>query len=126
MGSVIGWDLARSEAVDKVVVADIDEARLATLKKKAPGKKLSVEKLDIKDRPRVVNFLKRFDAAASALPHGIVHHSDIAATKAGAKMVNIAFEDEQMDLDAAARKSGGLLVPGCGPRPRWHSPRART
>ena len=117
MGSVIGWDLARSEAVDSVVVADIDEVRLTTLKKKAPGKKLSVERLDIKDRPKVVNFLKRFDVAASALPHGIVHHSDVAATKAGAKMINIAFEDEQMDLDAAARKSEGLLVPGCGLAP---------
>jgi lysine 6-dehydrogenase len=117
MGSVIGWDLARSGAVDHVVVADIDEVKLQTLKKKAPGKKLSVEKLDITDAPRVVSFLKRFDVAASALPHGIVHHSDIAATKAGAKMVNIAFEDEQMGLDAAARKSGGLLVPGCGVAP---------
>ncbi|MDA4126987.1 MAG: saccharopine dehydrogenase NADP-binding domain-containing protein [Thaumarchaeota archaeon] len=117
MGSVIGWDLARSESVDSVVVADIDETRLATLKKKAPGKKLTVEVLDIKDKPKVVSFLKRFDVAASALPHGIVHHSDIAATQAGAKMVNIAFEDEQMNLDAAARKSGGLLVPGCGVAP---------
>jgi len=117
MGSVVGWDLARSEAVDSVVVADIDEERLATLKRKAPGKKLAVEKLDIKDRPRVVGFLKRFDVAASALPHGIVHHSDIAATQAGAKMVNIAFEDEQMGLDDAARKSGALLVPGCGVAP---------
>ena len=117
MGSVIGWDLARSESVDSVVVADIDETRLATLKKKAPGKKLTVERLDIKDRPKVVSFLKRFDVAASALPHGIVHHSDIAATQAGAKMVNIAFEDEQMSLDAAARKSGGLLIPGCGVAP---------
>jgi lysine 6-dehydrogenase len=117
MGSVIGWDLARSDAVDSVVVADIDETRLATLKKKAPGKKLSVEKLDIKDRARVVTFLRRFDVAASALPHGIVHHSDIAATQAGAKMVNIAFEDEQMSLDDAARKSGALLVPGCGVAP---------
>jgi lysine 6-dehydrogenase len=117
MGSVIGWDLARSEGVDSVVVADIDEARLATLKERSPGKKLSVERLDIKDGPRVVSFLKRFDVAASALPHGIVHHSDIAATQAGAKMVNIAFEDEQMGLDAAARKSGALLVPGCGVAP---------
>ena len=117
MGSVIGWDLAKSESVDSVVVADIDETRLARLKKKATGKKLMVEKLDIKDGPRVVSFLKRFDVAASALPHGIVHHSDIAATKAGAKMVNIAFEDEQMNLDSAARKSGGLLIPGCGVAP---------
>jgi lysine 6-dehydrogenase len=117
MGSVIGWDLARSEDVDEVVVADIDAERLRSLKKRAPGKKLSTEVLDIKDRAAVVRFLKLFDVAASALPHGIVHHSDLAAVKAGAKMVNIAFEDDQMELDKEARKSGALLIPGCGVAP---------
>jgi lysine 6-dehydrogenase len=117
MGSVIGWDLARSDGVDEVVVADLDEGRLDAVRKKATGKKLSVEVLDIKDRKKVVRFIKGFDAVASALPHGIVHHSDLAAVEAGAKMVNIAFEDEQMDLDAEARKSGALLIPGCGVAP---------
>jgi lysine 6-dehydrogenase len=117
MGSVIGWDLARSPGVDEVVVADVNEERLAALKKKAPGKKLSTEVLDVKERARVVNFLKRFDVAVSALPHGVVHYSDMAAVKAGAKMVNIAFEDEQMAMDAEARKSGAILVPGCGLAP---------
>ncbi|HUH82669.1 MAG TPA: saccharopine dehydrogenase C-terminal domain-containing protein [Nitrososphaerales archaeon] len=117
MGSVIGWDLARSEDVDQVVVADIDRERLDVVRKRSPGKKLSVELLDIKDRPKVVSFLRRFDVATSALPHGIVHHSDVAAAEAGAKMVNIAFEDVQMELDGAARKSGALLIPGCGVAP---------
>ena len=117
MGSVIGWDLARSDDVDEVVVADIDGERLDQLKRRSPGKKLSVEVLDIRDRPRVVSLLRRFDVAASALPHGIVHLSDVAAVEAGTKMVNIAFEDAQMELDGAARKSGSLLVPGCGLAP---------
>ena len=117
MGSVIAWDLARSEGVDSVVVADIDPVRLKSVKKRAPGKKLSTELLDLKDTRRVVSFLKGFDAAASALPHGIVHPSDVAAAKAGARMVNIAFEDEQMTLDGQARKTGGVLIPGCGVAP---------
>lgn len=117
MGSVIGWDLARSDDVDEVVVADIDRERLDQVKKKSPGKKLSVEVLDIGDRSRVVSFLRRFDVAASALPHGVVHHSDVAAVEAGAKMVNIAFEDAQMELDGAAKESGALLIPGCGVAP---------
>jgi lysine 6-dehydrogenase len=117
MGSVIGWDLARSKEVDEVVVADIDEERLGALKKRSSGRKLSVEVLDITDGKRVVRFLRDFDVAVSALPHGVVHHSDLAAVKAGAKMVNIAFEDEQMELDKEARRSGALLIPGCGVAP---------
>jgi lysine 6-dehydrogenase len=117
MGSVIGWDMARSEEVDRVVVADIDETRLRALKRRAPGKKLSVQVLDISDRKRLVSFLKEFDVSASALPHGVVHQSDLAAVAAGTKMVNIAFEDEQMLLDGQAKKSGALLIPGCGVAP---------
>ncbi len=117
MGSVIGWDLARSEGVDEVVVADIDSARLATLKRRTPGRKLSTEVLDMMDRRKVVSFLRRFDVVASALPHGVVHQSDLAAVEAGAKMVNIAFEDEQMELDQKARKSGAMIIPGCGVAP---------
>jgi lysine 6-dehydrogenase len=117
MGSVIGWDLARSEDVDGVVVTDIDQSRLDAVRKKTRGRKLSVEVLDVRDRRRTVSFLKRFDVAASALPHGIVHLSDLAAVEAGTKMVNIAFEDEQMALDARARRTGALLIPGCGVAP---------
>ena len=117
MGSVIGWDLARSDGVDEVVVADIDGSRLADVRRRTPGRKLSTEVLDIKDRKRVTSFLGRFDVAASALPHGIVHHSDVAAAEAGTKMVNIAFEDVQMELDARAKKSGALIIPGCGVAP---------
>jgi lysine 6-dehydrogenase len=117
MGSVIGWDLARSEGVDEVVVGDIDRDRLAEVKRRTPGKKLSTEVIDIKDTKKVVSFLKRFDVAASALPHGIVHHSDVAAAEAGTKMVNIAFEDVQMELDSKAKKSGALIIPGCGVAP---------
>ena len=117
MGSVIGWDLAKSEGVDSVVVADLDEERLRELKRRSSGRKLSVEKLDIRERKKTVAFLKRFDVAASALPHGVVHLSDLAAVEAGARMVNIAFEDEQMELDGAAKKSGALLIPGCGVAP---------
>ena len=117
MGSVIGWDLARSEGVDSVVVADIDPERLKSVKKRAPGKKLSTELLNLKDRRKVFSFLSGFDVAASALPHGIVHPSDLAAVEAGTKLVNIAFEDEQMALDAQARKTGAVLIPGCGVAP---------
>lgn len=117
MGGVVAWDLARSEGVDSVVVSDVDEERLSAVKKRSGGRKLSVEILDISDRRRTERFLKQFDVAVSALPHGIVHSSDLAAVASGTKMLNIAFEDEQMGLNSAATKSGALLIPGCGLAP---------
>ncbi len=117
MGSVVAQDLARSEGVDSVTVADLDEEKLAQVKRESGGRRLALERLDVSDSARATEFLRRFDVAVSALPHGVVHASDLAAVSAGAKMVNVAFEDEQMALDAEARKTGALLVPGCGVAP---------
>ena len=116
MGSVVARDLAGSRDVDQVVVADVDPVRLASVRKKG-GRKLSTQEVDVKDAPKLTRFLSGFDVVASALPHGAVHPADVVAVKTGAKMVNVAFEDEQMGLDAAARKSGAVLIPGCGLAP---------
>ena len=117
MGGVVAWDLARSPDVDTVVVSDVDKGRLAAVKKQSGNRKLTTEILDIKDQERTKKFLKQFDVAVSALPHGVVHSSDLAAVASGTKMVNIAFEDEQMELNHEARRTGALLIPGCGLAP---------
>jgi lysine 6-dehydrogenase len=117
MGSVISRDLARSPQVDEVVVADIDREKLALLRRRVSGKKVSVEVMDLKDQTKTGKFLEGFDVVASALPHGVVHPADVAAVRAGAKMVDIAFEDAQMKLHREARKRGALLIPGTGLAP---------
>ncbi len=117
MGSVISWDLSRSPEVDEVVVADVDPEKLAALKKRTGSKKLSVATLNLKDEVKAGRFVKGFDVVASALPHGVVHPVDVGVVKAGAKLVDIAFEDAQMELDAVARKRGALLIPGSGVAP---------
>jgi lysine 6-dehydrogenase len=117
MGSVIAWDLTRSPDVDSVMVADIDEERLAALRERVGSRKLSTTKLNVMDEMKTVDFMHEFDVLATALPHGSVNPVDTAAAKSGAKMVDIAFEDPQMGLDDLARKSGALLVPGSGVAP---------
>jgi lysine 6-dehydrogenase len=116
MGSVISWDLSRASGVDEVVVADINPMRLAELKRRG-GRKLSTEVLDLKDERKTSSFVSGYDVVASALPHGVVHPVDVAVVRAGAKLVDIAFEDEQMSLDGEARKRGALLIPGSGLAP---------
>lgn len=117
MGSVIAWDLARSEEVDGVEIADIDEERLAKVRRRVGSRKLTTSVLDLRDRRNTADFISGFDVVASALPHGAVNAANLAAVEAGAKMVDIAFEDSQMGLDEGARKSSALLIPGCGLAP---------
>ncbi|MGA2664828.1 MAG: saccharopine dehydrogenase C-terminal domain-containing protein [Nitrososphaerales archaeon] len=116
MGSVIAWDLARSPDVERVSVGDLDAARLAAVKARL-GEKGEVRRVDATSRDSVVRFLKGCDVAVSALPHGAVHPVDLAAIECGARLVNTAFEDEQMALDARARRRRAVLVPGCGVAP---------
>ena len=116
MGSTIAWDLARSEDVDSVLVGDIDEFRLEELGHRC-GKKLKTERLDATNPSSLRGFMRGHDVIVSALPHGSVHPVDLTAVMAGVKMVNIAFEDEQMELDDIARKNESLLIPGAGLAP---------
>lgn len=114
MGSAAAWDLSRSKDVGEVRVADLDEHRLAAVKEKAGA---VTTKMDVTDPAKVKAFLHGADAAISALPHGVVHPVDLAAADCGARLVNTAFEDEQMDLDGRARRRGSVLMPGCGVAP---------
>jgi lysine 6-dehydrogenase len=114
MGSAAAWDLSRSKDVSEVRVADIDGRRLAAVKERTGA---STTKMDVTDRTRVQGFLRGASAAISALPHGVVHPADLAAVDCGAKLVNTAFEDEQMELDGRARRRGSVLIPGCGVAP---------
>ena len=116
MGSSIAWDLARSDDVDELRAADVSQKRLDALKERL-GERVSVRRVDVLDPAQVRRFLEGCDVAISALPHGTVHAADIAAVQSGAKLVNIAFEDEQMALDRTARKNGAVMIPGCGLAP---------
>jgi len=116
MGSAIAWDLARSEDVDEVVVADISTARLSAVKGRL-GEKGTTRRMDVTDGVGLGRLLRSCDVAVSALPHGAVHPVDLAAVECGAKMVNTAFEDEQMALDKRAKENGSVLIPGCGVAP---------
>lgn len=116
MGSAVAWDMARSHEVDSVLVGDLDEVRLQQVRRRC-GKRLNIDRLDVTDSSSLRNFMKGYDVVVSALPHGAVHPADATAVKSGAKLVNIAFEDEQMDMNDIARKNGALLIPGAGLAP---------
>ncbi len=116
MGSAVAWDLARSDDIDELTVADLREDRLNLIREKA-SRRVKTERIDVLDARALKRFLEGCDVAVSALPHGTVHPVDVIAVNVGAKLVNIAFEDEQMALRERAKKSGAVLIPGCGVAP---------
>jgi lysine 6-dehydrogenase len=118
MGSTIAWDLVRSDDVDSVLVGDLDEERLEALRRRCgKKKKLKTEDLDVVDSSSLRTFMQGQDVIVSALPHGILHTADLTAVRAGVRLVNIAFEDEQMAMNDLAMTHGSLLIPGAGLAP---------
>jgi len=116
MGSAVAWDLARLDDVDELKVADVSQKRLDSIRAKA-SRTVETERIDVLNAPELQRFLEGCDVAISALPHGAVHPADVIAVRMGARMVNIAFEDEQMALDKRAKQNGAVLIPGCGVAP---------
>lgn len=116
MGSVIAKDLVQQGEFDTVVVADKEEKKLLNVERFV-GRRVVAEILDVKDLERASRFIGSFDVVVSALPHGAVHYANVAAVKAGGRMVDIAFEDEQMGLNEEAISKGAMLIPGCGLAP---------
>lgn len=116
MGSAAAWDLVRSGEDNEVTVADVSAEKLSLLKKKL-GDRCTTTRTDVTKPENLRRLLKGRDVAISALPHGAAHPVDVAAVESGAKLVNIAFEDEQMELDRRAKERGAVLIPGCGVAP---------
>jgi lysine 6-dehydrogenase len=116
MGSVIARDLIQNCDFEKVVIFDAYEERLRNAERFA-GRNVDFQLLDVRDEERTSRIIGSFDVVASALPHGAVHLANKACIKAGGKMVDIAFEDAQMELNDMAVEKNALIIPGCGLAP---------
>lgn len=117
MGFAIVKDLVKDESVSKVAAIDIDGKRLKSLEAFAKSEKLSTIRMNVMDKSSLRKLMKDFDCALGALPHRFVIHTNKTAIEAGINLVDLAFEEEQLDLNKEAEKAGVTIIPGCGVAP---------
>ncbi len=117
MGRAIALDLVEANEVETVTVGDAAIEKLKALETETKAEKLSTQKIDVSNRTKLANFMKRFDVVTNALPHSFSVATDRAAIKSGVSIVDLSFDDEHMQLDAAAKKAGVTVIPGCGVAP---------
>jgi lysine 6-dehydrogenase len=117
MGRAITLDLLEADDVEKVTVVDVSHERLKALQTEAQTQRLSTRRVDAANRSRLINLSKRFDVVTNALTHTYSVAADRALIKAKVPVVDLSFEDEHMKLDSEAKKSGVIVVPGCGVAP---------
>ncbi|MBN2169960.1 MAG: saccharopine dehydrogenase NADP-binding domain-containing protein [Candidatus Krumholzibacteriota bacterium] len=119
-GSAAAYDLARSQGVADVLVADRDDSLLAAAVRLA-GPACRSRRVDLAAAAALPPLLADADACFSALPYFMNEPVAAACAGAGVHYVDLGGNTEItrriLALDAEARASGASLVPDCGLAP---------
>ncbi|HUL43896.1 MAG TPA: saccharopine dehydrogenase C-terminal domain-containing protein [Bacteroidota bacterium] len=120
MGSAAAYDLAHSEGVERVVLADIDLAR-AKEAADSIGPAVEPQQLDINDPGTLIKLMKRADAAIGATSY--THNVTLTKAAIAAKIHfcdlggNMDVVNEQLQMNAEAKNAGVCILPNCGLAP---------
>ncbi|MCX5867281.1 MAG: saccharopine dehydrogenase NADP-binding domain-containing protein [Proteobacteria bacterium] len=122
MGRLVVSDLAQSEGVEEVVIADLNVIRADRIKDDIPNPKakVSVRGIDARDHEGLVAAISGFDVAVSTIGPFYAFEKKVAraAVDAGIKYVSIcddfdAFLDV-FELDGYVKEKKGLVLTGMG------------
>ena len=122
MGLGAAYDLAHnSEGVELVTVADVDEGRARAVCETLGDERVRPAQLDVEDGARVVELMRRHDAAVSCVTYFHNLRLARAAVEAGTHFCDLggnnAVVDAELALDAEARAAGLNIIPDCGLAP---------
>jgi lysine 6-dehydrogenase len=121
MGSAVVFDLAKSDLVESITVADVDSGRARTLSEKMGGLKTKAAAVDVRSYDDVVELMKDFDVTISVVT---LYHNDMltkAAIEARRHFCDLGGSDEILKRQKAqgtdAKRAGVVIVPNCGLAP---------
>ncbi len=122
-GYAAAFDLARTQGVTEVVVADSNagRAREAAARLNPTVATVRAEILDVSNEPRLADRLRGFDVVISAVPYFLNLMLTRAAIEARVSFCDLGGNTdlvrEQEALDPQARAAGVTIVPDCGLAP---------
>lgn len=121
MGRAVAYDLARTDGVDQVTLADSDAKRARQAKAFASSKLVRTANLDVTDTDAVVGAMEGQDVAVSCVPYRFNFELSKAAIEAGVHMCDLGGNNDvvrkQLCLDAKARRAEVTIIPDCGLAP---------
>ncbi len=120
MGSALAYDLAHSDGVEKVLLADIDLER-AKNAVSAIGMNVEPIKLDINHNDMVIGQMAGIDVVCGATSYTHNLHLTKAAIEAGVHFCdlggNMDVVNKQLALDKKAKEADVCIIPNCGLAP---------
>ena len=120
-GSACALDLARTQGVERVILADLDVSTLRPFLKPYVGMTVETRAVDATRPDEVRAAMRGMDGVACALPYYFNAPMARLAIEEGAHFCDLGGKteivDEQMTLAATAAASGVSVVPDCGLAP---------
>ena len=120
-GSACAFDLLNTQAVERVILADVRVGTLPHFLQPFVGGRLAHVALDVRDADAVRAIYAQCDAVCSAIPYYLNLPLAQLAVDAGVHFTdlggNTAIVLEQQKLDAAAKQKGVSIVPDTGLAP---------
>jgi lysine 6-dehydrogenase len=120
MGGAMAYDLAHSQGVENVVLADIDESRARSVAASI-GKHVESKHLDINQHDKLLALIKNVDVVIGATTY--THNLLLTKTAIEAKTHfcdlggNMDVVDSQIALDKQAKAADICVLPNCGLAP---------
>lgn len=121
MGLGAAYDLAHSDGVEAVTVADIDIERARAVVSTIGGEKLTPAEIDVADYEQAVALMRGHDAAISCVTY--FHNLQLARAAIEARTNfcdlggNNTVADSELLLSARAYNAGINIIPDCGLAP---------
>jgi saccharopine dehydrogenase-like NADP-dependent oxidoreductase len=110
-------DLAEFSDYDEIVIGDYNVAAAEKLADDIGDPRLRVLKVDAEDYGSLVETFAGFDVILNGLPWKYDMAVTRACVEAGVSGLDVSTEEDQWDLDAAAREKGIVFIPGVGATP---------
>jgi lysine 6-dehydrogenase len=125
MGRAAAYDMARSERVSSVTLADNDEARLKQAVQQvnhlAGNEKVHAVQLDAADTDATFNVMRGHDGVLSAVPYFFNLGLAKAAIRAGCHFADLGGNNtvvrQELELESEAQSAGVAIAPDCGLSP---------
>lgn len=115
VGEAVAWDLTHVSPVADVTLADIDETRLSTVRRRVP---VDVTRLDVSMSGTLEALTRAHDVVVGALPSRVGHDVLRRLCAAGARVCDVSFMPEDAGtLASLARRNGAVVVHDCGVAP---------
>lgn len=121
-GSACAYDLLRNDAVERVILADVNLDRIPSfLERDRRDSRLELLPLDARNEDAVLMAMSRADACMNALPYYFNLEMATLAVRAGINYAdlggNTGIVFQQLQLGERAKARGVSVIPDCGLAP---------